>query len=207
MKHYELPAMISGRYAETELDDKTKKIEEFLAKHGDKTHYLHNFGRRKLAYPIKNVGYGYYILAEFDSTPESIAKLNRDIALWSDVIRHIIVSRDTIGTPQPLDRKEMIEERKGRSEIPAELRVFTETPAAEAVNTTIAQPEVSEPVVETAKDTETPIAAAPAPTVIEEIPAAAVEESDQEKKKKKTAKVYENLDEKLDKLLSGEDII
>lgn len=206
MNHYELLAIISGKYAETEIDDKIQKLQEFLTKYGNKTHYLQNMGRRKLAYPIKHIGYGYYILAEFDASPDVLAKLNRDISLSQEILRHLIVSREKVGAPTPFDRKEIVEDRKGRSEIPAELRtIFTDTPAPTAISAPLES--VSMITAEQSEVSEASENTLPEVSSTEPSPTAEASADDSDKKKKKVVKTYENLDEKLDKLLSGEDIL
>nr|WP_300003996.1 30S ribosomal protein S6 [Tissierella sp.] len=52
------------------------------------------WGNRKLAYLIDDIGEGYYVLINFEAQPEVIEELNR-VAKISDIImRHMIIKED-----------------------------------------------------------------------------------------------------------------
>ena len=52
------------------------------------------WGNRKLAYLIDDIGEGYYVLINFEAKPEVIEELNR-VAKISDIImRHMIIRED-----------------------------------------------------------------------------------------------------------------
>lgn len=90
MKHYELLTLVSGKYAEHELEPVTTMIEDTLRKHGALIQYTNSWGRRKLSYPIDHNFYGYYILTEFDGDPSIVNQVNKDITLSNEIMRHHI---------------------------------------------------------------------------------------------------------------------
>ena len=49
------------------------------------------WGRRRLAYLIRNFGEGIYILQRFQLPPEQITELERTLKLYEDVIRYLVV--------------------------------------------------------------------------------------------------------------------
>jgi small subunit ribosomal protein S6 len=51
-------------------------------------------GRRKLAYPIRHnsqdLGEGYYVLTRFQTEPQQIAAIERDLKLTEEIIRYLL---------------------------------------------------------------------------------------------------------------------
>ena len=52
------------------------------------------WGKKKLAYPIKKQNEGYYVLVNFTSNPEFIDELERVYNITDEVIKHIVVKKD-----------------------------------------------------------------------------------------------------------------
>lgn len=90
MKHYELLTLVSGKYAEHELEPVTTLIDDTLRKHGALIQFTNSWGRRKLAYPVDHNFYGYYFFSEFDCDPSTVNLINRDLELSNEILRHHI---------------------------------------------------------------------------------------------------------------------
>lgn len=226
MNHYEILAIISGKYAETELEALITKFTDLITKHKGTIHYTQNVGRRKLAYPIKHLAYGYYFLTEFDADATDVAKLNRDLTLSSELLRHLITRRDTVGTPRQIDHRDGETEQRERtektsSEIPAELKKIFSTDtllkeeAQEKTAAPATTPETAEQPAEVTAPSVTPetvVIAEEPKTVAVKIEESVTEEKidtedaeEEKKSKKKDSKVsYEDLDKKLDELLKND---
>ncbi|MEK7122453.1 MAG: 30S ribosomal protein S6 [Patescibacteria group bacterium] len=204
MNHYELLAIVDGRIADTELDGFRATLEETLKKHVSQIHYMHNLGRRKLAYPIKHQGHGTYLLCEFDAEGDAVKKIERSLSLTTELLRHCIERRKTVGQPIELERREI--ETRGRSPRKSQDEALLGKAPIEDVVLTAQAPvaQAPEPVEQMPIEEETP-----APATIEETPAPTIEEqtTPEEGAKKKDQKAsYEELDKKLNELLS-DDII
>lgn len=52
------------------------------------------WGLRKLAYEINDISEGYYVLLNFESTPETKDELDRIVKISDNVMRHMIVKED-----------------------------------------------------------------------------------------------------------------
>jgi small subunit ribosomal protein S6 len=52
------------------------------------------WGMRKLAYEINDLNEGYYIVVNFESTPETIEELDRICKISDNIMRHMIVRVD-----------------------------------------------------------------------------------------------------------------
>ena len=52
------------------------------------------WGVRKLAYLINDIGEGYYVLMNIETTPEVITELERVVKISDSVMRHMIIRQD-----------------------------------------------------------------------------------------------------------------
>ncbi len=52
------------------------------------------WGMRKLAYPIRKKGDGYYVLIEFSAEETLPKELDRRMKISDDIMRHLIVNKD-----------------------------------------------------------------------------------------------------------------
>lgn len=222
MNHYELLAIVSGRFAENEIEPEFGKIEALIKKYGGPVHYRQNLDRKRLAYPIEKQMYGYYFLVEFDSEPTTIAKLDRELKLSSEVLRHNLVRRKTVGKPRTQEHKSSLEQeafgksfdrtKLGLDEVSAGALQATTAPIKPtgaplqpaAVHVPIVIDEKGEETTEVASMKEEQLPAAP---VAEEIIQPAVAESTPKpvKEKKTEQKVsFEELDAKLDDIFKND---
>lgn len=159
MNHYELLTLVSGRFAENEVESELQKIEAIVKKYDCPIHYRQNLGHKRLAYPIDRELYGYYFLMEFDAEPGSIAKVDRELKLAADVLRHTIVKRKTVGKPKTAERKTSLEQEAFGKSFDRKTLGFDELPAVIIPEKSTAP---SVPVVIDAKGEKTPEVSEPA---------------------------------------------
>ncbi|MBI4250292.1 30S ribosomal protein S6 [Candidatus Uhrbacteria bacterium] len=191
MNHYEILAIASGRFADTEVGGVIGKIEEILKKYGCTLHYTQNLERRKLAYPIKHQAYGTYVLIEFDSSVSKVSALDRELRLTPELLRHIIIKRDAVGTPRPLFKDTAIEERR----VPR--RQQKEKTLEQALETVEKETEAAS--LEPAKTPTLPSSRHEQEN--EAAPSKTTAEKPEEKQAEKLAKSDEDLEKELDKKL------
>jgi small subunit ribosomal protein S6 len=89
--------MVCIIHPEVEGDDLAAVIEniEGLVKRGDgRVTHIEPWGMRRLAYQIKKVEDGQYVLLKLELEPQSVAAVDRGLQLMEPVIRHLIVSID-----------------------------------------------------------------------------------------------------------------
>ena len=55
---------------------------------------IDEWGNRKLAYLIDDIGEGYYVLINFEAEPETIQELNRIAKISDSIMRHMIIRED-----------------------------------------------------------------------------------------------------------------
>ncbi len=112
MKQYELLYIVPAKYTEAELGALTEKISGIVATGGAKVTETHQLGKRRLAYPIDKVRNGNYVMAYVEAEPEAMKKVDMNLRLSTDLIRHLIIDRDPRITKIP-SLVETVEERTG----------------------------------------------------------------------------------------------
>ncbi len=90
MKQYELLCIIPTQYADTEIEAVMATLKAVMEKEGAVVKRQENLGRIKLAYPIKGVRHGSYILFQFEAETEMMTEIDRRIRLAEEVLRHQI---------------------------------------------------------------------------------------------------------------------
>lgn len=95
MKEYELLYIVPAQFTDTEIVNVQVKIAKILTDAGAKVLRDENLGKIRLAYPIKTIRHGSYVLVHFDTDAGLIAELNRKLGLTDEVLRHMILERQT----------------------------------------------------------------------------------------------------------------
>lgn len=80
---------------ESSIDKITDSLKAAIEKRKGKLTYEENWGKRKLAYPIKKSDVGIYILWYFEAPKEALSKIERDIRLTEEVLRYMLISMPT----------------------------------------------------------------------------------------------------------------
>ncbi len=89
--HYEILFIIANQYTEEEAKSIVKDVEAIINKYGGEVNYNEFWGKKKLAYPIKNNHFGYYNLLEFDLKGDKLPELNENLRLFDKIIRFQII--------------------------------------------------------------------------------------------------------------------
>lgn len=91
---YEIMYIIPSKHSDTEIDGISKTIHGLYEKHGAKVEKSLNLGKLKFAYTIKGVTHGTYILDFVEAESAAVQKLDLELRLADQVLRHIIVKRE-----------------------------------------------------------------------------------------------------------------
>ncbi|MCP4608907.1 MAG: 30S ribosomal protein S6, partial [Planctomycetes bacterium] len=180
MKSYESVIIVNSSLSEETLNKIVKRSEDFISKNGGKLGETIQWGKRRLAYPIKKFQYGYYFIFKFDASPEIISEFEREFRLDENILRFMTFlktqkevlaeqklreleakvaekAKATIENADDLeDEKTGAKQKPGSDKEPAEEAVdSTETPEEEVPAEDVKK-ETEEPVVETepVKETE-----------------------------------------------------
>ncbi len=105
--HYEILFIVPNKFTEDEAKKVAAKVEAMIVEAEGKVTFSEFWGKKKLAYKIKHNEYGYYGLFEFDLEKESLAKIDNNLRLSTEILRHQIVIKKT-KTEAELKREEEI---------------------------------------------------------------------------------------------------
>lgn len=111
MKNYELFYIVPNQYTEDEAKKIQEKVDALLKKFGAEIGFQEFLGKRKLAYPIKKVAHGYYIVTEFElEEGTNMAKIDNELRLDKEILRAQIIQKHKI------TEAEIARQKKQRSE-------------------------------------------------------------------------------------------
>lgn len=89
-QHYEFLGIISGKLAENEVEPVIKKITDFFIVDGAEIAFKEYMGRRRFAYPIKNMRYGFYFTINFDGERSILPTIEKKLLLEENLVRYLI---------------------------------------------------------------------------------------------------------------------
>lgn len=93
MNQYEI-AILFDPDLEVDMDQATKKVEKILTENGASIVKTDNWGKRKLAYPIKKHDSAVYVFYTVDIPGESVRKIESIFNITDEVIRFLLVRPD-----------------------------------------------------------------------------------------------------------------
>lgn len=93
MNQYEI-AVLYHPDLEIDLDKATAKVEKILTDNGGKVAHVDNWGKRKLAYPIKKNEYAVYVFYTIELPATSVRKVESILNITDEVVRFLITRPD-----------------------------------------------------------------------------------------------------------------
>ena len=177
MNEYELMYVISPRLMVEEIDSTIERIGGLVEAAGGEILMTDNWGRRRLAYPIKHHFEGTYVLTHMTLPPDRFAGFERAMHLNEHILRHLVVRGIVPGYDGPPE-EELVYARRGTSR-PAPSRApagdapeAADEPAAAEAGEAPADAGPAEPPADAAPEAAAPAEAAETPGAAE-APAAA----------------------------------
>lgn len=110
LSHYEMLFIVPNKYTEDEAKQVITKTGTIIKENEGNITFEEYWGKKRLAYAIKQNHYGYYSLFEFDLEGKNLAKLDKIFRLSNEVLRHQIVTK-AMKSPEEL---KLEKERKDR---------------------------------------------------------------------------------------------
>ena len=91
MANYELVYIVNPTVTDEELLNVLNKVNEYVTRVGGTVTEVVQWGRKRLAYPIKKCIEGNYVLARVELKPDTIRELEASLKLSGEVIRHLFI--------------------------------------------------------------------------------------------------------------------
>ncbi|MFA6994846.1 MAG: 30S ribosomal protein S6 [Patescibacteria group bacterium] len=131
--HYEVLFIIPNKFTDDEAKNVAGQVEKILTTGGANITLREYWGKKRLAYEIKHNAFGYYGLFEFDLEGANLAKIDQNLRLSADVLRHQIVVKK-LKTDEELAREKKIrakiDSKKAVDEKKQEEKTKTSSPSS-----------------------------------------------------------------------------
>jgi small subunit ribosomal protein S6 len=98
MRAYELVVLLHPDL-EIDIDTPVAKIEKLVSGIGGKITKRDNWGKKRLAYPVKKQQFGIYVYFELELEPTAVRELESQLLITEEVIRFLIVSKLVLQRP------------------------------------------------------------------------------------------------------------
>jgi len=92
MKNYEGMFIIKADLTKEDLDKTLGQVQEIIKKQKGSLGTIKEWGKQKLAYPIKKQKEGVYYLINFHIDTSAIAKIRRSFSLNESILRVLIIT-------------------------------------------------------------------------------------------------------------------
>ncbi len=102
MRRYESVWVVNGDLPDEEVKSAIDKFSRIITAQGGILVGVDEWGRRKLSYKIQTTVRGYYVLADFAGTPETVKELERNYRIDDRIIRYITTKKSDKVTPEAL---------------------------------------------------------------------------------------------------------
>jgi len=92
---YELLLIISPEVAEEDIEAAVGKVNRFITEKGGTISDTEQWGKRRLAYPIKHFTDGRYFLIKFNMEPAFGRELEASLKISEEVLRHLLIKSES----------------------------------------------------------------------------------------------------------------
>ena len=141
MNRYEMIYIIDTGLEETARKELIEKVSALITANGGEIEKVdETWGKRRLAYAIDYKTEGWYVLVNFQASPELPRELERNLQINENILRYLVVKL--------VEKRSAVKPRPVRPAAPAEEAPAEEAPAAETP-VTEAVAEVAEAAADT----------------------------------------------------------
>lgn len=110
MRHYEVVFLVHPDQSE-QVPAMVARYKSIIEKDGGKIHREEDWGRRQLAYPIKDVHKAHYMLMNIECNQAALDELENSFKFNDAILRKLIISKDHAVTGESKLMKKEKEER------------------------------------------------------------------------------------------------
>ena len=94
LHQYELVVVLSPDLQEDAVTSGIERVQQAITSRGGEIDDVNNWGRRRLAYPIKRHLEGTYVVQQIKLDPGQVRDLENNLRISEDVIRHLVIRTD-----------------------------------------------------------------------------------------------------------------
>jgi small subunit ribosomal protein S6 len=104
MRPYETLIVLSPAMG-SDMQPLMDRIQEVIRSRGGQVDASHDWGSRKLAYPIQKQVDGQFYLLEYQAGGDAVAEVERTLRITDGVLRYLSVQQEHTGLPVPRPRE------------------------------------------------------------------------------------------------------
>jgi small subunit ribosomal protein S6 len=93
MRRYESVWVVNGDLPDEEVKSAIDKFSRIISSQGGTLVGLEEWGRRKLSYKVQSTIRGYYVLADFAGSSETVKELERNYRIDDRIIRYLTTKK------------------------------------------------------------------------------------------------------------------
>jgi len=90
-REYELVFIVNPEVVDEALENAINGVSQFVTGKGGTVSQVEQWGKRKLAYPLKRFLEGNYVLARFKMRPQWSKELEANLQISENILRHLLV--------------------------------------------------------------------------------------------------------------------
>jgi small subunit ribosomal protein S6 len=130
LSEYELLYIVSPRVPADDVQNAIERVNALITGQGGEVLSVDNWGRRRLAYPIRQYFEGTYVLTTMELPPAGAVAVEKALHLAEEIIRHLLISGivPRTGSGRPREERESYSDGPTGEPAPA----MMSTPAADA---------------------------------------------------------------------------
>lgn len=130
MRRYELMLLLRPDLEDDKLQSAVEKVTRAIVNAGGSLAKVSPWGKRRLAYDIKNHRDASYFLIHFDIEPAEVRPLERSLLISEEILRHLV----TVIEERPADEAEAIKATPAAAPVEGD-ESDAEAPVTEATST------------------------------------------------------------------------
>ncbi|MGQ9798494.1 MAG: 30S ribosomal protein S6 [Ignavibacterium sp.] len=88
---YESAVLINAALEDNQIENVINRVKEFITTNGGQIRDFENWGRKRLAYPVKKAKIGYYAIFRFEAPGSIVSKLERFYNLDEHILRYLTI--------------------------------------------------------------------------------------------------------------------
>ena len=94
MSAYELMYIVKPDLDDQAVQQEIEKVGQLIQTNGGQIKKITPWGKRRLAYTVKDNREGHYVVAEFDLEQTKVQEVERVLKISDTVFRHLLVRQD-----------------------------------------------------------------------------------------------------------------
>lgn len=91
LRDYELVLIINPEVGEEALNTRIESLNKLVTSSGGVISSIDQWGKKKLAYPVKHFVEGHYVLVRLKMKPATSRELEASLRISEEIIRHLLV--------------------------------------------------------------------------------------------------------------------